>query len=74
MQNKCFPPNIIYEATVTNKTDIVEKVYFGLCETSFKERYLNHTRSLRLQSYSTDTDLSKYVWMEIKKRKQNSFY
>ena len=58
MQNKCLTPNIIYKAKVINNTNIVEKIYFGLCETSFKERYCNHTRSFRLQSYSKDTELS----------------
>lgn len=62
MQNKCLTPSIIYEATVTNNTDKVEKIYFGLCQTSFKERYGNHTRSFRLPRYSKDTELSKYVW------------
>ena len=62
MQNKFLTPNIIYEATVTNNTHIIEKIYFRLCETSFKEKYRNHTRSFRLQSYSKDTELSKYVW------------
>ena len=42
-------------------TDIVEKIYFRLCKTSYKKRYCNHTRSFRLQSYSDDTELSKYV-------------
>ena len=62
MQNKFLTPNIMYEVTVTNNTHIIEKIYFGLCETSFKERYRNHTSSFRLQSYSKDTELSKYVW------------
>ena len=61
MQNKCLTPNIIYEATVTR-----------LCETSFKERYHNHTRSIRLQSYSKDTELSKYVW-ELKNENKIPF-
>ena len=43
MQNKFLTPNIVYEATVTNNVDTVEKIYFGLCETSFKKRYSNHT-------------------------------
>ena len=63
MQNNCLTRNIIYETTVTKNADIVEKIYFGLCESSFKERYRNHTRSLRLQSYSKNAKLSKlYVW------------
>ena len=61
MQNKCLTPNI-YQATVTNNTNIDKKIYFGLCETSFKERYHNHTRSFRSQNYSKDAELSKYVW------------
>ena len=72
MQSKCLTPNIINEATVTSNTDIVEKIYFGLCETSFKNRYRNHTRSFRLQSYSKDTELSKYVW-ELKKENKMPF-
>ena len=62
MQNKCLTPNIICEATITNNNNKVEKIYFGLCKTSFKESYLNHTTSFRLQSYSKDTKFSKYAW------------
>ena len=28
-QNKCFLPNIIYEATVTNNNDVVEKYFLN---------------------------------------------
>ena len=65
-------PNIIYKAKVTNNTDIVEKIYVKLCETSFKEKNHNHTRPFRLQSYSKDTQLSKYVW-ELKNENKISF-
>ena len=61
MQNKCLTPNIVYEATVMNNVDTVEKIYFGLCETSFRKRYSNHTKSFRLKKYSKETELSKYV-------------
>ena len=60
--NKYLTPYIIYEATVTNNNELVEKIYFDLCETSFIGRYRNHTRSFRVQSYSKDAELSKYVW------------
>ena len=72
MQNKCLTPNIIYKAKVTNNTDIVEKIYVKLCETSFKEKNHNHTRPFRLQSYSKDTQLSKYVW-KLKNENKISF-
>ena len=72
MQNLCLTPNIIYQTTVTNNTDIAEKTYFGLCETSLKDRYCNHTRSFRLQSYSKDTEVSKYIW-ELKNENKIPF-
>ena len=73
IQNKCLIPNIIYGATVTNNTDIVQKkIYFELFETSFKERYRNHTSSVRLQSRSKDTQLSKHVW-ELKNENKIPF-
>ena len=64
MQNKCLTPSIIHEATVINNTDIVEKIHFGLCKT-----YCNHARYFRLQRYSKDTELSKYV-CELKTEKE----
>ena len=70
MQNKCLTRNVMYEATVTNNTSIVEKIYFGLCENSFKERYHNHMSFFRLQSRSKGTVLSKYVW-ELKNDKKS---
>ena len=72
MQDKCSTPNIIYEAAVTNNTDIIEKIYFGLCETSLKERYRNHNSSFRLQNRSKHTELSKYVW-ELKNENKIPF-
>ena len=72
MQDKCSTPNIIYEAAVTNNTDIIENIYFGLCETSLKERYRNHNSSFRLQSRSKHTELSNYVW-ELKNENKIPF-
>ena len=72
LQNKCLTPDIVYQAIVTNNIGIVKKIYFKLCETSFKERYHNHTSSFRLQSRSKDTELSKYVW-ELKNENKIPF-
>ena len=71
IQNKCLTPNIVYEATVTNNVDTVEKIYFGLCEISFKKRYSNHTKSFRLKRYNKETELSKYVW-ELKRENKTA--
>ena len=47
LQHKCLTPGIVYQATVTNNKDEVEKLYYGLCESAFKERYHNHTSSFK---------------------------
>ena len=38
-QYNCLTPEIVYQATVTNNNDDAEKIYYRLCETTFKERY-----------------------------------
>ena len=53
--------SIIYEVKVTNDKDNNEKIYFGLCETPFKERYTNHNKSKRNKPHNKETELSKYI-------------
>ena len=36
--------------------------HLGLCDTSFKLRYRNHTCSFRNERYGNSTELRKYVW------------
>ena len=38
------------------------KKYLGAAETSFKERYSNHTRDFKHKKYMKYTELSKYIW------------
>ena len=52
--------NIIYQAEVTISQS--KQTYIGLCDTSFKSRYRNHTCSFRNERYRNSTELSKYVW------------
>ena len=51
----------MYRAIVSaiNKSD---KKYFGISETSFKDRYNNDTRDFRRKEYVNSTELSKYTW------------
>ena len=60
LDGKCLTMNTIYEATVHH--DTTKKIYYGLAEGSFKTRYNNHTKSLRLRNYEHDTELSCYIW------------
>ena len=68
LQHKCLTPGIVYQATVTNNKDDEEKIYNGLCETAFKEKYRNHTSSFRHEKYRYETELSNNV-LALKKDK-----
>ena len=60
MDGNCNEWNIMYQAEVT--TSPSKQTYIGLCDTSFKSRYRNHTCSFRNERYRNSTELSKYVW------------
>ena len=66
MQNQCFIPNIVYQADFSNNLDNEKRVYLGVSETPFKERYGNHVRDSKHERYSNPTELLKYVW-ELKR-------
>ena len=42
LNGECLTPNIIYRADFSNEANNDQKFYFGLAETTFKERYNNH--------------------------------
>ena len=47
LDNKCYIPNIMYEAKVSNKTKNECKKYLSASETPFKEIFRNHTRDFK---------------------------
>ena len=48
--------------SAANNKDDVESIYYGLCETAFKERYRNHTSSFRHEKNRNHTEFSNYIW------------
>ena len=62
LQHKCLTPAIVYQATFTNNKDDIEKIYYGLCETAFKERHQNHSSSSRHEKNRNERELSNYIW------------
>ena len=68
LEGDCKERNIVYQAEVT--TPQSKETYIGLCDTTFKERYRNHTCSFRNERYKNATELSKYIW-SLKNRKIN---
>lgn len=60
LERNCNIRNIIYQAEVT--TPQAKETHIGLCNTTFKERYRNHTCSFRKECYKNTTKLSKHIW------------
>ena len=64
LQGNCLVKSVVYKAEVT-APGTVKKSYYGLTERTFKERYYQHTSSLRHEKNKNATELSKY-WWELK--------
>ena len=59
---ECQAPSVIYRTGVVNDSNDEEKFYFGLADTTFKERYRNHIRDFKNEKYENSTELAKYIW------------
>ena len=68
LEGNCNVRNIVYQAEVI--TPQTKQTYIGLCDTTSKERYRNHTCSFRNGRYKNVTELSKYIW-SLKEQKIN---
>ena len=53
-ENQCLNPQTVYRADASSNKDKETKFYYGLTETSFKERYGNHKRSFRHERHKMD--------------------
>ena len=62
LEQKCLTPKVIYRADMANDEDDEYKFYYGLTESSIKERFRNHTKSFNHGLYQNETELSKYIW------------
>ena len=63
MEGKCLEKDILYEARITcNLPNYGEKYYKGICSTTWKERFNNHTKSFTNTKYKNETELAKEVW------------
>ena len=69
LNNECLTEAIIYLATV--ESDNNSKTYIGSCETPFKTRYYNHTKSSHNEKYKHETKLSGYL-CELKEHQNYS--
>ena len=62
-QQKYLSDNILYQGNINPIGESSEtKVYYGICETTFKLRYANHKKSFNHRSRKSDTELSNKIW------------
>ena len=63
LDEKCLSPNIVYQGKITSsQPNYNDKVYFGVAEKSFKDRFYNHTKSFTHEHYANDAGQSKKYW------------
>ena len=63
MPGECTTPNLLYEGNITSDLpNYGEKIYKGISEPPFKNRFGNHKKSFNNIKYKTETCLSKEVW------------
>ena len=72
LQQRRLSNNILYQANITPLGENSEtKVYYGICETTFKLRYANHKKSFSHRNRKSDTELSN-AFQRIKYNKHNA--
>ena len=62
MAGKCLAKYIFCKAEVYSTTTRTMELYYGTSDGGVKTRFNNHTRFFRHERYSTETELSKYIW------------
>ena len=62
LNGECQTSSVIYRTDLVNDYNDEEKLYFGLADTTFKERYRNHIRDFIHEKYENSTELAKFIW------------
>ena len=62
LNGECQTSSVIYRGDVINGSNDEEKFYFGLADTTLKERYRNHVRDFKHEKDENSTELAKYIW------------
>ena len=62
INGKCHVQNVVYKCTVSATPNFSKRVYLGVAEGDWKQRFYNHKKSMKKKSYRNDTILSSYLW------------
>ena len=57
MNGKCQVQNVVYKCTVSATPNFPKRVYLGVAEGDWKQRFYNHKKSIKNKSYRNDTTL-----------------
>ena len=62
MNGKCPVQNVVHKCTVSATPNFAKRVYPGVAESDWNQRFYNHKKLIKSKSYSNDTNLSSYLW------------
>ena len=62
INGKCQVQNVVYKCIVSATSNFPKRVYLGVAEGDWKQRFYNHKKSIKNKSYRNDTTLSNYLW------------
>ena len=62
MNGKCQVQTVVYTCTVSTTPNFPKRVYLGVAEGDWKQRFYNHKKSIKNKSYRNYTTLSSYLW------------
>ena len=62
MNGNCPVQNVVYKCTVSATPNFAKRVYPGVAEGDWNQRFYNHKKLIKSKSYSNDTNLSSYLW------------
>ena len=62
LNGQCQTPPVIYRADEVNDSNDEGKFYFGLADTTFKERYRNYIRDFKHEKCENSIELAKHIW------------
>ena len=63
MRGACLTENVLYYARISCDNETYKpRLYKGICETTFKKRYVNHKKSFYAENNRNDTKLSTEYW------------
>ena len=67
LDGKCQTVDLIYQADVESNATHEHKLYIGMTEKRFKQRFSNHTQSIKNEKFEHGTELSKYI-LQLKRK------